>query len=90
MKKKKSPKAPVSGMDIIPHSGGENSQLKGFDASDRVIASPTGATRTADIISRPGPHVPVEKPWTATLSDYYEVNSGSKSRSDSNNRKGKK
>ena len=81
MKKKIVPKAPVSGMRITPHSGGENTQLKGFDGRDRVIASPTGGTVIAEALKRPGPHVPVEKPWTVTPSDHYEANSGPNFRS---------
>ena len=80
-KKKPAPKAPVSGLRITPHSGGESVQLKGFDGRDRVTASPTGGTRTADILSRPGSHVPAEKPSTATPPDYFEANLGPQFRS---------
>jgi DNA-binding IclR family transcriptional regulator len=80
-KKQKVVKALASGMEVIPHSGGESVQLKGFDGRERVVASPTGGTRTADILSRPGAHVPAEKSSTATPRDYHARNSGPQFRS---------
>jgi hypothetical protein len=81
--KKKIAKVAPSGMEPTPHSGGENAQLLGFDARDRVVASPSGGTRTADIISRPGPHVPQDEGWKLTPPDHFEVNKGTNFRSDS-------
>lgn len=57
------------------HSGGENQQLKGFDARKRVISGPNGVNRTPDIISGPGKHVPAEKPWKKTPDNYSDPNS---------------
>jgi hypothetical protein len=58
-----------------PKSGGET-QLKGFDARNRIISSPTGGTRTANILRRPGANVPTEKISTATPTDYFRPNEG--------------
>ena len=61
-----------SGMNPIPHSGGEGTQLAGYDASNRVAAKANGGTRTADVIAQPGKHVPREKPWKTTPPDHFE------------------
>lgn len=53
---------------IIPHSGGENAQLKNYDATNRVVASPTGGTRTADILNRDPSGIGI-RPWQATGSE---------------------
>jgi hypothetical protein len=75
MKNKKTPKVSAPS-GIIPHSGGENVQLSGFDGRDRVAASPTGGTRTADILSRPGKNVGADLGWKLTPPDHFAVNDG--------------
>ena len=70
-----------SGMIVTPRSGGENTQLKGYDATNRVAAKANGGTRTADILSRPGKHVPTDKGWHETPADHFEVNRGPQFRS---------
>lgn len=59
-----------------PRSGGDKTQLKGFDGRDRVIAQPNGVNRTPDIISRPGKHVPKARESKATPTTMPSVNDG--------------
>ena len=74
-------------MKPTPQSGGEGVQLGGFDGRERVIAAPSGANRTADILSRDGKHVPkaqrkeAQQPKTPS-SDFPEVNDGPQFRSE--------
>ena len=56
----------------IDHSGGESKQLPGYDASQRTIASPTGANVTPTQLKRPGKNVPRMKPEKATPTSYYQ------------------
>ena len=65
----------TTGMNCIPHSGGEGQQFHGhgnFDAKDRIVAKENGGTRTADILQRPGRHVPTEKMSIATSHDRFQ------------------
>jgi hypothetical protein len=72
-----------SGMIVTNHSGGESQQLdpKSFDGRNRVFASSTGGTKIAEILSRPGKHVPQDEGWKETPSDHFVVNSGPNFRS---------
>jgi hypothetical protein len=63
---------PTSYWKTIDHSGGEGKQLKGYDASQRTTASPTGGTVTAKALTRPGSHLPRMKPEKATPASYFQ------------------
>lgn len=56
------------------HSGGENQQFKGsaYDARDRKIASASGGTVTAKVLTRPGKHVPADKGWNKTPDSFSQ------------------
>lgn len=56
----------------IPHSG-PSGLLKGYDARKRKVASKSGGTITAEILSKPGKHVPKEKPHVIGRAEYSPV-----------------
>lgn len=61
---------------VTSHSGGEGTQLGGYDARNRTIANPNGANRTPDIISEPGKNVPTQKQEPKISKGIPPVNSG--------------
>jgi hypothetical protein len=59
-------------MIVAKHSGGEGTQLKGYDGRQREISSKSGGTVTAAQLKRPGRHVPTEKMSQETPADYFQ------------------
>ena len=56
-----------------PKSGGNTTQLKGFDARKRKIAGPNGVNRTPDIIAKNHSRIRVKQEWR-TPNEYFEPN----------------